>query len=484
MLATVLLAIGIIALAYSLATPGRAGVERDKITARALEQAKAALIGYALSVDLSTGARPGDLPCPDTNDSGSTGASCGNSAGTSGQTSRIGRLPWKSLGLPDLRDGDGERLWYAVSVNFKYNSRSSCASPGDAGCLNSDTRGTITVRDSSGTVIYDGSNPDAYTPSGVIAVIIAPGGILKRQDGTDQVRDCSGAGCNANGTCVSTATAKCNPVNYLDILSGTENNDAFTDGSSTDGFIQGVIRDAGNNVVVNDKIIVITYNDLMPALERRVAAEVMNCLTAYAATPQANGRYPWAAPVANWLTTPFADQVDTKFGRVPDTFNATFLGAGGAVAGLVCTNIALPSPLCMQSFWPATCGITQGTWWKNWKEIVFYGVADSYKPADPASTLLGVPPPGSCGACGGNSCLLVDPPSSCANKKVVVVVAGKRLSSTAYPGGGGQPRDLQAASNGSNAAYYLEGTNVNGPSSYTYEVQTISSSFSDYLLYQ
>jgi hypothetical protein len=32
-----------------------------------------------------------------------------------GQAERLGRLPWKTLGLPDLRDGDGERLWYAVS---------------------------------------------------------------------------------------------------------------------------------------------------------------------------------------------------------------------------------------------------------------------------------------------------------------------------------------------------------------------------------
>lgn len=483
MLATVLLAIGIIALAYNLATPKRVDIERDKITARALEQAKAALIGYAVSVDLTSGSRrPGDMPCPDSLDAGTIDGSCGSAAG-SNQSQRLGRLPWKSLGLPDLRDGDGERLWYAVSNNFKYSTRTSCLNPGDAGCLNSDTRGTITVRNSSGTVIYDGSNPDVYTPSGVIAVIIAPGGILKRQDGTDQVRDCSGAGCNSNGTCVSTATAKCNPVNYLDILSGTEDNAAFTDGSATDGFIQGVIRDASNNVVVNDKVIVITYNDLMPALERRVAAEVMNCLTAYAATAQNSGRYPWAAPVGNWPS--FADQVNTKFGRIPDTMGDTLLGLGGWPITAVCP--LLPG-LCMSSSWPSSpsCNFAQ-SWWRNWKEIVFYGVADSYKPSVTVSIsplTASVPGPSSCGACGGSSCLLVDPPSTCADKKVVVLVAGKRLSSSAYPAGGGQPRDLQSAANGTDPANYLEGTNVNTATSYTYEVQTISNSFSDYLLYQ
>ena len=62
--------------------------ERDKITAAALAQAKAALIGYAAGVNLKSGAaRPGDLPCPDTNDDGQAESSCGNATGTTGQTS-------------------------------------------------------------------------------------------------------------------------------------------------------------------------------------------------------------------------------------------------------------------------------------------------------------------------------------------------------------------------------------------------------------
>ncbi len=477
LLAVILLAIGITALVYNLATPGRTDIAKDKVTAAALEQAKAALIGYALSVNLSTD-RLGDLPCPDTNDSGTPDAPCTT------PVSRIGRLPWKTLGLPDLRDGDGERLWYAVSTNFKKNypppSPPTCTSPGNADCLNSDTRGTITVRNSAGTVVYDGSNPDPYTPSGVIAVIIAPGGVLQRQDtGTTQLRDCSGAGCGVTGTCNSTATPKCNPINYLDILNGTEDNAAFTDSSAADGFIQGVIRDASNNIVVNDRLIVITYQDLMPALERRAAAEVMSCLTAYASTAQNNGRYPWAAPVGNWPS--FADQVDTRFGRVPDTLTNTQLGAvGGIASALVC---GLIPGLCMSNTWPMTntscSNMSAGIWWANWKELVFYGVADAYKPADPISLLLGVSAPGGCG-----SCLTVDPPSPTADKKVVVVVAGKRLSSTAYPTGSGQPRTVSVPANKQDPTNYLEGENDNTATSNVYEQQTISNSFSDYLLYQ
>lgn len=463
----VILVIGFGATFYAFVSPTGSAIERDKITAAALAQAKEALIGYAAGVsDFAGGARPGDLPCPDLNDSGAFGSSCNT------QASRIGRLPWKRLGLPDLRDGDGERLWYAVSNNFKYNTRTACAAPGDAGCLNSDARGTITVRNSTGAVIYDGTNPDPFTPSGVVAVIFAPGAVLQRQGaGAAQIRDCSGGtGCAPTGVCNSTATAKCNPINYLDILNGTEDNADFVDSSNTNGFINGVIRDAGGNPIVNDRLLVITYEDLMPVLQRRVAKEVLNCLTTYASVAQNNGRYPWAAPVTN-VTPPYADAVDTRFGRVPDTLNFTQLGVAGGVANLSCP--ASPT-VCMSTNWPASCGITQGNWWTNWKEMVFYGLANAYKPADPVAG-GGVP---ASGGCSGTACLLVDPPSTAVNKRVAVVVAGKRLAVVS----GGQPRTSSADK--SVPANYLEGTNVNTATSYTYEVQPITASFNDFLLYQ
>ncbi len=396
----------------------------------------------------------------------------------------MGRLPWKTLRLPDLRDGDGERLWYAVSNNFKNNTRTSCANPGDLGCLNSDSRGTITVRNTAGTVIYDGSNPDAFTPSGVIAVIFSPGGILKRQGAAaSQDRGClgTGASCTAAGVCNSsllTDTPKCNPVNYLDVLLDAlnnlvEDNADFTNGNNTNGFINGVIRDAGGNVIVNDRLTVITYNDLMPVLQRRVAKEVLNCLTTYASVAQNMGRYPWAAPVAT-VTPPYADAYDTRFGRVPVTLDNTALGTSGGVANTSCPSTSPPT-VCMSNSWPTACGITQGTWWTNWKEMVFYGVANYYRPIDPLLN-SGVPAGSSCD--GSSNCLLVDPPSTAVDKRVAVVVAGKRLSGVAS----GQPRTSVA--NKQNPANYLEGTNVNGATSYTYEVQPISASFNDFLLYQ
>jgi hypothetical protein len=466
----VILVLGLSAAIYALVRPTSSTVERDKITAAALAQAKVALIGYAAGVsNLAGGERPGDLPCPDSNDSGAPGTPNCNT-----QALRIGRLPWKTLGVDDLRDGDGERLWYAVSTNFKNSTRTTCAAPGDAGCLNSDTRGTITVRNNAGTVIHDGSNPNAFTPSGVIAVIFAPGAILQRQGaGTTQIRDCSGAGCGFADTCNSTATPKCNPVNYLDVLSGVEDNSSFTDGSNSDGFINGVIRDANGNLIVNDRLITITYDDLMPLLQRRVAKEALNSLTAYASAN--NGRYPWAAPMTD-VTSPYSDNTGERFGRLPDTMAATVVGLGGVVATTVCS--LLPA-LCMSSSWPLAASITQGSpgWWMNWKNMVFYGVAEAYAPAVTATLIpltASIPASSGCG-----SCLVVNPPSPAANQRVVVAVAGKRLSGVS----GGQPRLTTA--NQQNAANYLEGENGNNTAtSYIYEDSATSTSFNDILLYQ
>jgi hypothetical protein len=83
-------------------------IERDKITNAALVQARDALIGRAVS----DSNRPGELPCPDVDNNGMSASS------TSCTIPIVGRLPWKTLDLPDLRDGYGERLWYALSNNF------------------------------------------------------------------------------------------------------------------------------------------------------------------------------------------------------------------------------------------------------------------------------------------------------------------------------------------------------------------------------
>jgi type II secretory pathway pseudopilin PulG len=235
--------------------------ERQKRTAFVLSEAKAALIGYALKSGTLTGSdRPGDLPCPDTNHDGSSEPSCPGNA--------IGRLPWRTLGLADLRDEYDETLWYAVSANFKRNPK--------LGKLNSDTNGTITLRDTTGTITRNGATENA-----AIAVVVSPGNSLTRQDGVVQNRT------EANFD---------NALHYLDNFDSVDNskdedNSSFVE-SNTNGFISGLIKDASNTVTLNDRIIVISTADLMPSLEKRVANEVKKRLNSL-------GGLPWAAPFTN-----------------------------------------------------------------------------------------------------------------------------------------------------------------------------------------
>ena len=442
MLLTVIVLGSLAALVVSLnVSSGR--TEQEIKTAKALAYAKEALIAHAVSVILPvvpsamTTARPGDLPCPALDTSGIAAVSCGDATGATGQSLRLGRLPWMTLGLSDLRDGYGEQLWYAVSNNFKENVRTVCTNPDQLGCLNSDSRGTITVRNSSGLVVNNGANPDIFVPSGVVAVIISPGSPLQRE-GAASLQDRS-------------VTGASNPINYLDVGNG-EDNAAFIDGSATDGFINGPILDVNENIIVNDKVISITYQDLLPKLEERVAGEVLKCMKDYALAN--NGRYPWAADIEESGEGDYSDEADNRFGRVPDTpFTETSSSSSGG----------------MNTLWPASCNILSlSDWWLNWKPQVFYGLAEAYKP------ITSLIPPAANACDTGGACRVVDPPSTVADKQVVVILSGKRLSGVA----GGQPRtgdDMEEPEN------YLEDANEFGVT-FSKDLQTPT--FNDVVVYQ
>lgn len=136
-------------------------IERDKITAAALAKAKEALIGYAATYrDTHAGKVFGYLPCPDNDGDGSAG-DCGSK-----DVTLIGLLPWKTLGLPPLRDSSGECLWYAVSGRFKNSPKTDF--------LNWDTAGQLIVNDAGGATLA----------SGVAAVIFSPRGVIGSQNRT------------------------------------------------------------------------------------------------------------------------------------------------------------------------------------------------------------------------------------------------------------------------------------------------------------
>lgn len=203
----------------------------------ALQEAKQVLMGYALTYpERSSGEYgPGYLPCPDTNDDGSAESSCAYSTG-----SYIGRIPWKTLEIDNLKDNAGETIWYALSDNFRNNNK---LIP-----LNSETPGQLSV---------DGTDD-------IVAVLIAPGVAIGTQDRSSA---------NLNDA-----------AQYLE----GENADGDTDfasSSSSDEF--------------NDLVVTITRTELMRYVERRVLGEVKTALTTYRDTSGLNLAYPWLSPFAD-----------------------------------------------------------------------------------------------------------------------------------------------------------------------------------------
>lgn len=246
-----LLAAGIGSLLYVTSSGTSPNLAADEVTANVLVQAREALIGWRLN-DTS---RPGVLPCPDTNNDGNAEATSGNEC-----PSYIGRLPWKSLGLPELRDGSGELLWYALSRNFRNDAS---AEP-----VNTDTKGSLTVHSESTA---------ATLTTEAAAIVFAPGTALSSQDrsSTTSMSCPAPSGTIARNLCAD---------NYL------ENIGAARNASNTGPFIT-----AQSTASFNDRLLVISAADVMIPVEMRAAREIIGLLRSYK-TLSASGCncYPWA----------------------------------------------------------------------------------------------------------------------------------------------------------------------------------------------
>lgn len=217
-------------------------LRQSKETQQSLRLAKQALMGYAVTYPDAVNADfgPGYLPCPDRDNDGDTDAGqC-----SSGGNTTIGRFPFETLEMSELRDGSGARLWYALSDNFRNNPK---LEP-----LNSETEGQLSV---------DGN-------SDIVAVIIAPGAPIGNQN-----RD-------PTNTDIPTEIA-----NYLE----TENNDLDLDFISID-------PSTTDFTDFNDRVITITRQEFMAVIEKRVLGEIKIVLETYKAT---HGAYPWLSPFAD-----------------------------------------------------------------------------------------------------------------------------------------------------------------------------------------
>ena len=142
---------------------------RDEATLKSLALAREALIAYAMTYrDNNSNEVFGYLPCPDSSGDGAEdtndGTQCRNTSSTS---AAIGLFPYKTLGLPDLRDSEGGCLWYAVSGKFKAQSNNKYTP------LNWDTQGQFSI---VGTTVAPEQGD-----GGAVAVIFAAGPPLSGQ---------------------------------------------------------------------------------------------------------------------------------------------------------------------------------------------------------------------------------------------------------------------------------------------------------------
>ena len=248
-------------------------------TRNVLNEAKAALIGYAVSYPEKhpSGNGPGRLPCPDyAYQGGSDPIGSADSCSLTAST-ETGLFPFYTLDANEMYDSSGARLWYAVSNNHRSNA---------SGAVNSDTAGTLSVDD-----LND-----------VVAVIIAPGPALSGQDRS-----------------VEATADQYELSRYLEGENATPGDNIFTNVRSE---------------YTNDEVVTVTRAELMEATENRVLNTVENALKNYyhdpdgddvagvdpdcaLAEPECDNGFPWLSGFTNPSASDFESSVGTREGHVP-----------------------------------------------------------------------------------------------------------------------------------------------------------------------
>lgn len=453
MLMLVVVIMGISAVLISSLNTTRLKNAREEATANALAQAKEALIGYAITYgDTHAGKVHGYLPCPDNdgvNPEGSAEPSCGSQ-----NISVLGRLPWKTLGLPILRDGDGECLWYAASGTYKNNPWTNM--------MNWDTNGQFQVYAADGARLDSDYNQ-------VVAVVFAPGAA---REGQNRAPDGTAPVCGGNYT----ASA------YLDndTAHGINNAGISNIASAVSRFIQ------GGNAEVNDRMAFITRQDIWNAMLKRsdftntlklMTQRVAECLAdygrhnrdwSYNPNPD-NMSLPWPTPVglSDYATnTNYNDRDDIGYqGRVPYRVNTSKGDSRNSMTGeYLMANNGLNCPY--YSATPSTELQRLYPWWNNWKDHLFYALSDEYRPriADTGSCYF------------GDDCVRVNGSGYYAG---IVLFAGSVLM--------GQNRASTTATNSERGilSNYLEGRNESNHPNYggndNYQTEAASGTFNDIL---
>lgn len=303
-------------------------VDQNVVTMSALSEAKRALIGYAARekrlrpltpdnavppyynaatigsygtnvLNISSNDRPGSLPCPAPDEDGIAlpAADCASwsAAGSGAWKNRVGWLPWRTLGIPPLRDADGNLLWYAVSDSFR-NGSDNQATPVPL-VVNSDTP-NWTNTDPTAPYAFRPLTVQGVAPAQkVVAIVIAPGPPLPGQN---------------------RGAAKYSVQSWLEGENDYVSNDGG--GTSNDTFEMQLA-----SPTFNDTLVSITAPELFSVVENAVALRMQRTIV-----PLLQEYY------ANWSALPYsatfdADKARTDFaGTVPGSLpvNATSVIAG------------------------------------------------------------------------------------------------------------------------------------------------------------
>ncbi len=353
--------------------------------AHTLNEARDALLGYALSYPEThpgtANASPGFLPCPDIDGDGLEDITqCDNA-----NQSSIGFLPWRTLGLarPGGSSGQADCLWYAVSAGFK--SPAGTASPP---VLNASTEGSFQIENGSGEIIVGASAADR-----AIAVVFDPGPVLSIDGATPAApkytQNRLAASTRTHCGSVNSGDMINRAINYLDRLNGISNADGSKQGASGNDPGANPLPDSGPSVFVSaskqETFEGVSYNDRMVWIDRRkfdpvfkrmnqwVASKVQACVARYGELNIVGSkRYPWAAELDASADPVYVEQTGQRFGRIPAALNAP-----GATS------------------WPLDPDTSTGQdcfawfWWPAWQEHIFYAVHEQHTdPAGAASTAL------------------------------------------------------------------------------------------------
>ncbi len=434
------LLIGLLVIGYARNVRGNDVV--DPRTIGALSKAREAMLGYATTYrDTHAGEGFGYFPCPDmgSGTEGQAASACGAT-----DITVIGRLPWKTLDLPPLRDASGECLWYAISGNYKNNPKTN-------DLVNHDTNGLIEVMAADGTGFIAGATPTQRA----VAVIFAPGAILPTQDRTL-------AATNPPTVC----GGNYDPANYLDtdVASGVDNATAASVAHALTRFIAAAHSDltASTSDAFNDQLMPVLPDDIYTRhVKRRNDFEAFmtdpltgmlrksaDCLAAYGRSNDFGVVFkelPWAAPLDVGTfgnVTLYSDSSNTLSGRLPRTvplsasanpFRTSSYTATAMLDELQCTG------------WN---GVDE--FWDKWKDHLFYAVGRAHRPNTPM-IFLNDP-------CSVDECVNVqDPDNIKTNMAAVIIFSGERLT--------GQGRNNNAnpsylSNDKADPANYLEGVNV------------------------